>query len=209
MDKFMSDNMTHLTDFQHDALKEVGNIGMGNAATSLSKLVNKKVNIDVPTLKLKLIENVPDMVVGAESHVSGTFMFVKGNLKGCILILFPTKTTNMICQVLSGSEEIDFLSEMNMSLMQEVGHILAGTYVSALADFFHMSISISPPYGTYDMAGAILDYILIEMSRNVEHALVFDTTFIFERNKCEGNFFLLLDPSSLDLVLKKIDEMVS
>jgi len=205
----MSNNITHLTDFQCGALKEVGNIGMGNATTSLSKLINREVKIDVPALKLELIENVPDMVGGAESLVSGTFMYMEGELQGCILILFPKKSTELICQMLSCGKNADILDEMNISLMQEVGHILAGTYVSALSDFFNMRISISPAYGTYDMAGAILDYILIEMSRKVEHALVFDTRFMFEGNMLEGSFFMLLGPESLDRILEKINEMVS
>lgn len=203
----MLNDVTKLTDFQYGALNEVGNIGMGNAATSLSKLVEKEVKIHLPILKLSLIEDVPDLVGGADSVVSGTFMYVEGDIRGYILILFPKESAAEICGMLSGST--DLLDEMNVSLMQEVGHILAGTYVTALSDFFDISISISTPCGAFDMAGAILDYVLIEMSREVEHALFFDTEFTIEGNILNGNFFMLFDPSSLELILKKIDDMVS
>ena len=203
----MLDDVTKLTDFQYGALNEVGNIGMGNAATSLSKLVDKEVKIRIPVLKLSLIEDVPYMAGGADSVVSGTFMYVEGDIEGYIVILFPKDSAAEICNMLSGST--DLLDEMNISLMQEVGHILAGTYVSALSDFFDMSITISTPYGTYDMAGAILDHILIEMSREVEHSLVFDTEFMIEGNTINGNFFMLFDSESLELILKRIDDMVS
>lgn len=203
----MLTDVTKLTDFQYGALNEVGNIGMGNAATSLSTLVQKEVKIHIPVLKLSLIEDVPDLVGGADLVVSGTFMYVEGDIRGYILILFPKDSASEICRMLSGSTDI--FDEMNVSLMQEVGHILAGTYVTALSDFFNMSIKISTPCGAFDMAGAILDHILIEMSREVEHALVFDTQFTVGEHTLDGNFFMLFDPTSLDLILEKIDGMIS
>ncbi len=204
----MLNDITILTDFQSDALNEVGNIGMGNAATSLSKLVNKEVMIRIPVIKLTRIEDVPDIVGGAETLVEGILMYLEGDVSGYIMILFPADAAKLICQMLSGNEDCDIVDEMNKSLIQEVGHIIAGTYVTALSDFFNISMGISPPYGTYDMAGAILDYILIEMSREVEHALVFDTEFSIGGTRIEGHFFVLFDTSSLELILNKIDNMV-
>lgn len=204
----MLNDITTLTDFQSDALNEVGTIGMGNAATSLSKLVDKEVMIHIPVLKLTRIEDVPDIVGGAETLVEGILMYIEGDVSGYIMILFPTDAAKLICQMLSGNGDCDIVGEMNKSIMQEVGHIIAGTYVTALSDFFNISMGISPPYGTYDMAGAILDYILIEMSREVEHALVFDTEFSIGGTRVEGNFFVFFDTSSLELILNKIDDMV-
>ena len=203
------ENITNLTEFQADALNEVGTIGMGNAATSLSKLVNKEVMIRIPTLKLVKIENVPDLVGGAETLVQGILMYIEGDVRGYIMILFPKDASELIFKALTSGEDTSMDSDMNKSIIHEVGHIIAGTYVTALSNFFNMSMNISPPYGTYDMAGAILDYVLIEMSREVEDALVFDTEFSVAGNKIDGHFFVLFDTSSLELILEKIDKMVS
>lgn len=197
-----------LTEFQRDALEEIGNIGMGNALTSLSKMVNKEVSINIPDLKFELIEDVPDLVGGADTIVQGVLLQIKGDFNGYIAIFFPAESASFICQTLTGTEDVDLSSEMNMSLMGEVGNILSGTYVSALSDFLNISVMISPPYATYDMTGAILDYILIEMSREVERVILLDTEFLVEGSKLNGQFMTLLDPASLKLLLSKIDAMV-
>lgn len=127
--------INQLTEFQHDALREIANIGFGNAATSLSKLVNNEVSINIPALKMQLIEKVPGIVGGEESLVYGIVMQIYGDLNGYIMMLLPTESVKSISSILLNYENGDLLSEMNMSMMQEVGHILGGTYVSSLSDF--------------------------------------------------------------------------
>lgn len=197
-----------LTEFQRDALEEVGNIGMGNAVTSLSIMINKEVSVNIPNLKLELIETVPDLVGGADTLLQGVLLQIEGDVKGYIVILFPTESARFICQTLTGEQDVDLSSEMNMSLMKEVGNILSGTYVSALSDFLDMFVTISPPYATYDMAGAILDSILIEMSREVDRAILFDTDFMVEGDRINGSFMTLFDPASLEFLMSKIDAML-
>ena len=197
-----------LTEFQYDALREIANIGFGNAATSLSKLVNNEVSINIPALKMQLIEKVPGIVGGEESLVYGIMMQIYGDLNGYIMMLLPAESVKSISSILLNYENDDLLSEMNMSMMQEVGHILGGTYVSSLSDFFNMNISVSPPYATYDMAAAIIDLALIEMSRDLEYALVFDSEMMVKDNIINGKIFTMFDTASLDQIMSRIDKMV-
>ncbi|WP_407357052.1 chemotaxis protein CheC [Methanolobus sp. WCC5] len=204
----MKYEISNLTEFQISALREVVNIGVGNAVTSLSKMVSKEIRIEVPGLKVELIEKVPEVAGGADTVVSGVIMHVTGDIEGYIMMMLPEGSTEMICKIINNSENIDILDPFNQSLIEEVGHILAGSYVSSLSDFLGLNIKISPPMHTFDMLGAIIDHILIEMSKKAEYALLFDTLFMIEKKEMGGIFLTLFDPDSMDIILEKIDKMV-
>jgi chemotaxis protein CheC len=204
----MKYRVTELTEMQTSALKEIINIGVGNAVTSLSKMINTRISIDIPELRVELIEKVPEAAGGADKVVSGVIMHVDGDINGYIMMLLPKESAETICKAVSGEESTDILSPMNQSMIEEIGHILAGSYISSLSEFLGLNITISPPMQTYDMLGAIMDHVLIEMSQNVECTLFFDTIFTMEGKKMEGIFLTLFDPMGMDKLLTRIDEMI-
>ena len=203
----MTKDIDHLTEFQYGALEEIGNIGMENAVTSLSKMLNHDIKVNIPKLNLEKIENVPHHVGGAETIVLGLLVRIEGDLQGYVVMLFPIDSAKTICQIITGEEDVDLTDDMNSSLMNEVANILAGTYVRSLADFLKVSLTISTPYSIHDMTGAILDQILVEMSQQVEHSLLLDTEFIVEDNRINGSILTLYDTQSLELLIQRIDEM--
>ncbi|QLC50526.1 chemotaxis protein CheC [Methanolobus zinderi] len=197
-----------LNELEASALREIVNIGVGNAVTSLSKMIGKQIKIEVPELKIERIEKVPEIAGGADTVVSGVIMHVDGDINGYIMMLLSKETAEAICATISGEEEVDIFNELNQSMIEEVGHILAGSYVSSLSEFLGLELRISPPMQTFDMLGAIMDHILIEMSRNVESTLLFDTFFTLEGHRMEGILLTLFDPESMDKILNRISEMV-
>lgn len=204
----MKEKISNLTELQISALREVVNIGVGNAVTSLSKMISKEIKIEVPGLKVELIEKVPDIAGGADTIVSGVIMHVTGDVQGYIMMMLPREATETICKIITNEDDVDIMSPLNQSLIEEVGNILAGSYVSSLSNFLGLDIKLSPPMQTFDMLGAIIDHILIEMSEKAEHALLFDTLFMIESNGMNGIFLTLFDPDSMDIILERIDNMI-
>jgi len=204
----MIGRMDELAELLASALKEIVNIGVGNAVTSLSKMIGKQISIEVPELKIEKIEKVPEKAGGADTVVSGVIMHLDGDINGYIMMLLSRETAETICTTITGEETPDILSAMNQSLIEEVGHILAGSYVSSLSEFLGLDFRISPPMQTYDMLGAIMDQMLIEMSKNVEYTFLFDTFFTMEGNRMEGILLTLFDPESMERILTRINDMV-
>ncbi|WP_321428962.1 chemotaxis protein CheC [uncultured Methanolobus sp.] len=204
----MKHKISSLSELQVSALREIVNIGVGNAVTSLSKMIETGVNIEVPDFKVELIEDVPEVLGGAANVVSGVIMQVNGDIDGYIMMMLPEDAARTICEIITHEENADILTPLNQSLIEEVGHILAGSYVSSLSDFLGLNIKISTPMQTFDMLGAIIDQILIEMSQKVKHALLFDTLFIIQGNRTDGFFLTLFDPDSMDTILDRIDKMI-
>ncbi len=201
-------NLMNLNEYEYEALKELGNIGIGNSATYLYELTNSLVCTRVLAVKFELIENIPKITGVSESPVLGALMHIEEDLKGYILIFFPKKSVRSLSLILSCEEGKNLIDAMNNSLMEEVSHILGRTYVTALAKFLDLNILISTPYMVYDMFGSILNSVLTEMSCKTDFALMLDAEFIIKEEKVYGNVLTLLDPASLDHLLKRINEML-
>lgn len=202
-------NLKNLSKYEYGALKELENIGIGNSATSLCKLTNSLVQTSVLSAKFELIENIPKITGVSDFPVLGSFMHIEKDLNGYILIIFPEKSVKRLSLILSGGEEgKDTADTMNKSLIEEVSHILAGTYVTALSKFLDLNILISTPYTVYDMFGSILNSVLTEMSCKTDFALLLDAEFLIKDEKVYGNVLTLLDPASMDYMLNRINEML-
>lgn len=203
----MSYDVSKLTDFHYSALKEISNIGIGNAVTSLATMLGSEVKIMTPNLKVAKIEEVAEFSGGADKLVSGVLMKLSGDVNGYMIMLLPLESAQLICSIITMEEKCDITNPMNESLISEVGHILGGTYMTSLSDFFKMDIFASAPFHKYDMIGAIMDDILIQMSQEVEHAIILDTLFTLKGNNMNGKILTLFDPISLEFILKRVDSI--
>lgn len=202
----MSEEVTKLSSLQLDALREIGNVGAGNAATALSQIINKKIDMTVPQVSILPLGEVPDVVGGPETMVAGVFLRVFGPAPSSILFLLPRESAMYLVDMLMGrdrgvTQELDAMDE---SALLEIGNILAGAYLNALSYFTKFTLLPSIPALAMDMAGAILSVILIQLGALGDHALVIETEFSTEGDGVKGHFFLIPDPGSLSTILAAI-----
>lgn len=208
-----SDNS--ISDMHLDVLKEVGNIGAAHAATSLSQLLNRKIDMVVPNVKLVSFDEMFDLAGGAETIVAGIFLRIKGDLSGSMFFVLPVESANHFIRRLIGDKAFDFsspnLSEIGVSAMQELGNILSGSYLSALSDFTGLKIYPTVPSLSVDMVGAIVSFGLIEVSHYSDEVIVIDTQIREEGGdggtSVDGHFFLLPDPSSYATIFRSLGVM--
>ncbi|WP_257350025.1 chemotaxis protein CheC [Pseudalkalibacillus decolorationis] len=199
------------TDFHKDVLKEIGNIGAGNAATALSKLVHKSVDMSVPSVELVPFNEVTELIGGAEMVVAATFLRVSGDAPGNMFFILSITEAVHLTQQLTGdqsiTEETILDLEISRSALQETGNILAGSYLSSFSDFTGLKLAPSVPFLTVDMVAAVLSHGLIEMSQVSDFAIIIDTQLIdSQRNKTgvEGHFLLLPDPESFQTIFQAL-----
>ncbi len=206
------DLFSKITSFHLDALKEVGNIGAGHAATALSQLLNKKVDMSVPSVRIMSFNEMMQLVGGPEEIIASVFCRIQGGAPGTIYFIMPVKDASVLLQRLMGDPTITLeqeeASELAMSALQEVGNIVAGSYLSSFSDFTQLRLTPSTPASSIDMAGAILSFGLNELARYTDMAIVIDTRFseIDEEvsNHINGYFFLLPDPSAFETIFQSL-----
>ena len=191
-----------LSMIQLDALKEVSNIGAGNAATALSMLLNKKIDMSVPSVNVVRLEDVVEM--SGESEVSGTVVRVLGDIAGNILLVFKENTANTIIKKLLGTNE-ESNSEMGQSVLCEIANIISASYMNSIAQLTNLAIAPSVPAATYDMLGAILTTTFIESNQYDEYILDIETIFLDDTEENIGaHFYYIPMPGSLEKILKSI-----
>jgi chemotaxis protein CheC len=192
-----------LDDRQVDALREVGNVGAGHAATALSQLVGRAVSLRVPKVEVVPFPKVSAILGGPESEVAALYMRVFGDTRGNILIVFRPEDLSALTGLLVGRQpaSLHSLSDLERSAILELGNILAGAYLNAISHLLQLSLIPSVPSLAIDMVGAVLQAPVIEISRVADSALVLQTEFEEAQCRFRGHVFLLPDPQSLDAML--------
>src|SRR5690554_5753874 len=144
------EHVNKLTSIQQDAIKEVCNIGAGHAATVLSQLMKKKVTMTVPQVNLVALSEVGDILGQPEDPMVGIYLRVFGDAPAKVLYLFPREEALFLAGFLLEEEERgkgddNFLGEMEVSALKEIGNILTGAYVYAFSNFTKLNMISSVP----------------------------------------------------------------
>lgn len=187
--------MGHKLSFaKRDLLTEVGTIGTGNAATALAGLVGKKITITVPTVEIVPFSAVARLVGGADKVKACIFLEMRGDLPGTVLVLFDRETAEKLLNTLIYGSRVNFfsLTPMEQSALNEIGNILAGAYLSALADFSGQRLLSGVPSLAVDMVEAVLSVPMIRLGAVSDFALLIQATF-FEEQSHSGSILFIPD----------------
>ena len=198
--KSVQDNNVYM-----DVLREIGNIGAGNATTALSQMVNCKIDMEVPRVRILSFNELSNIFGGPEKPVIGVLFKLSMDMDGMMLFLLDIKSAkslvNMLMQGMSPGQE---LTDMDISTLQEVGNIISGAYVYSLSEMTNMTIWTSVPYLARDMAGAVLSVPAIEVAKTADEAVIIETLFKDGDNDINGFFILIPEQKSFDDMIEKL-----
>ncbi len=198
-------DLGNLSEMELDVLKELGNIGAGHAATSLSKLLDKEINIAVPMIRVGEIRNlskefISDIVAG----VIIALQDLEENKSGYLYIMFPETSSKQIATNLFGLEEFD--EEMYESTIMEVGNILSSSFCDASADFMDVILLPSPPNFAVDVPTAVIDSVVSQMAKRSNYIIIFETSLSSDSN-VEIFLALLPEPSLLEDITRMMEQL--
>ena len=186
-----------------DVLKEIGNIGAGNATTALASLLQSKVDMNVPQVMMLEFKDVGAILGGEEQEMAGAYLGVEGDITGCILFLIKKDTAMMIAQKLLGEYCGDTMGEMEISAVKEVSNIITGSYLNAIATLTGLTIYPSIPDLAIDMAGAILSVPAIQFGIMGDKILLIQSQLTNEI-EMDGYFILVPEPESYEKILTSL-----
>ncbi|MFJ7751915.1 chemotaxis protein CheC [Peribacillus muralis] len=196
-----------ISPLQLDILKEIGNIGAGNAATSLSAILNRKIDMNVPTARIVSFDEMMEIAGGADLVVASVFLRIEGDVSGSMFFVLSLPVAQYLIREMAGDSAFSIEStphaELALSCLQELGNILSGSYLSSLADFTQLNIFPSVPALSIDMVGATISYGLLELSQESDAVIVIDTVLVKDQligDSIDGHFFLLPDPEFFEII---------
>ena len=193
---------SELSAMQLDVLQEVGNIGAGNAATSLSLLLNEKVDMAVPSVNIIPFDDIFSKI-GVESVVIGVIVRVLGDIPGNILFTLEKEPALKIISKLLGAQQ-EQITDLGSSALCEIGNIISSAFMNAIATLTKLALMPSVPAVAVDMMGAILSTTFIESGQFDEYVLDLETQFLQENQKLSGHFYYIPMPGSLEKILNSL-----
>lgn len=198
-------NLNEIDNKYYDVLREIGNIGAGNATTALAQLLNMKLDMRVPKVALLEFNKLAETICGEEDIVVGIYLFLEGDITGSMMFMLEEASAHILVNHLMGRDvdNVEAFNEMDFSALQEIGNIITGAYLSSLAGLTGLYINASVPYLTVDMAGAILSVPAIEFGKLGDRALLIETEF-GDDIAINGYFILIPDMQSYDVILTSL-----
>ena len=198
-------SLEHVTNNYLDVLREIGNIGAGNAMTALSQMLQSKVDMQVPQVRLLEFSEVGAMVGGEEQLMVGVLLGVEGDITGSIMFLVELGAAKGLVKKMmmgydSGRSDLD---EMETSAMMELSNIITGAYLNSLATLTNLCICPTPPSLTVDMAGAILSVPAIMFGELGDNILMIQSRFS-DDVEVDGYFILIPDLPSYQKILSAL-----
>lgn len=199
MGKFTLDNVNEM---YMDVLREIGNIGAGNATTSLAGMLNQTIQMNVPKVELMDAAKLSTAICPEEEVIVGIFLEVTMDITGSMMFLMKMDAAHYLVNKLMGRDPAcrDDFDEMDLSAMKEIGNIITASYLTALAGMTNLTIAPSIPYIAVDMAGAILSVPAIQFGQYGDHALLIETEF-GDEVLIGGYFILMPEEESYDKIM--------
>lgn len=204
-------SLESLDEMQFDVLKEIGNIGAGNATTALSLMLDMKMDMSVPNVALIPFSEIASFIGSEEDIVVGILLELEGEIDGMMMFLFDTKSAHHLVDVLMqkpreentiNTDSTEF-SEIEMSALNEIGNIVAGSYLTAISSLTNMKIISSVPNMTIDMIGALISVPAIEFGKYGDKMLMIQSQF-GELDFVTGYFLLIPEYDSYDKILSSL-----
>lgn len=188
-----------------DVLREIGNIGAGNATTALAQMLQCRVDMKVPKVDLLDFKEVGSVMGGEEQIMAGVYLLVEGDITGSMMFLLEEKAAHaLVARLLQmPSDPGGEFTKMELSALKEIGNIIVASYLNSLSMLTNMKIVPSVPDLSIDMAGAILSVPAIEFGALGDKILMIETQFT-DDVELNGYFILVPDLESYDKILTAI-----
>lgn len=199
-------DLVALDDTQYDVLKEIGNIGAGNATTALATMINAKLDMGVPRVSLTPFQHMADVFGSEEMIMVGILLGLEGDISGMMMFLMDEKSGHFLVNQLMGTPDKgveEAFNEIELSALNEIGNIIAGAYLSALSNLTNLTITATVPALAIDMAGALLSVPAIEYGKVGDKVLLIETGF-GEDGMINGYFVMVPDLESYDKILSSL-----
>lgn len=189
-----------------DALKEIGSIGIGNAATALASMLSRKIQMTQPDVSIMGYNDAMYKLGGPEKIVVGVLTRVSGDINGIMLYIQDLKFINIVLKNLMSEEieDYDQMGEMEISAIIEIGNIIISSYINSLTSLVGISAKLSVPGISTNMLGAILSVPMVEFGYETDKIMTIGGSLVCDDQEIGGNLILVPEMESLNNLFEKL-----
>lgn len=185
-----------------DVLREIGNIGAGNATTAIANMLNLRIDMSVPKVEFMPVEKLGTAIGSEDDIIVGIMLGVEADIDGSMMFLMDLPSAHHVVNrlMMRPDDYAEAFDEMDLSAIREIGNIIAGSYLSALSGLTGLTILPTVPFVAVDMAAAILSVPAIQFGTFGDNALLIETSFSDDVG-INGYFILMPEEDSYSKIL--------
>ncbi len=199
--------MEELTSMKLDVLREIGNIGAGNATTALSVMLNSNLRMEAPVVKILDFDGIPELIGGADTVVAAVLTRFSGEVSGMMLFILAIEEAKNLAGTMLGrsySDDFEGFDHMDKSALKEVGNILMSSYINSIGTLTNLKFRTDPPAICVDMAGSVLSMPISQLGQVGDKALVIDSKFLDNERPINGFLMLSTDEVSYQKIFESL-----
>ncbi|WP_238526695.1 chemotaxis protein CheC [Carnobacterium sp. 17-4] len=186
-----------------DVLKEVINIGGGHAATSLSQLIEKPVQMTVPVIEMMEYADVYEKIMPEETVIKAIIIKMMGDAEGVFLFTVDQQVSETIVAMML-PENTPYSEAMANSALQELVNILVNSFLNAVMKLMDANLITSVPIIIEDMFGAIMSSVYLEQSQYDDSIMIIKNEFYYLGDRLESSLYFVPKPGIIEKMLKAL-----
>ena len=201
----MAVSIEQINEMYPDVLREIGNIGAGNATTAVANMLGLRIDMKVPSVEFIEVEKIGGVIGSEEQIVVGIMLGMETDIEGSMMFLMDIPSAHHLVNRMMMRDpdyDVDF-DEMDMSAIKEIGNIIAGSYLSAISGLTNLTITPTVPFVAIDMAAAILSVPAIQFGMQGDNALIIETE-MGDDVEINGYFILMPEGDSYAKILSAL-----
>lgn len=191
------------SEIELDGLKEIVNVGGGNAATSISQMINSRVDMDVPEVEVMAYDELYQKIIAADVEMHAVLSKIVGDIDGALLFVIADESGQKIAKMMLGSDD-NPNNEIIASAVTELTNILFNSFLRAIGDMLQIQLIASLPISRYDFFGAIISSAYMAFDHYDEQILVIHNEFTYNNENLDASLFLIPGEGVLDKIFKAL-----
>ncbi|KRL37592.1 chemotaxis protein CheC [Liquorilactobacillus uvarum DSM 19971] len=194
--------MMAYSELELDGLKEVINIGGGHAATSISKLVNQKIDMHVPEISILSYHELYEQVIADDVEVHAVVSSIVGDYNGMILFVVSDDSADKLSELMLGTKTDDI--NVKMSAVSELTNIISNSFLGAIGNLLNVQLVSALPVIQDDYFGAVISSVYMALDQYDDHIMVIRNEFTYSEEKLDASLFFIPETGVLEQILKSL-----
>lgn len=191
------------SEIELDGLKEIVNVGGGNAATSISQMINSRVDMDVPEVEVMAYDELYQKIIADDVEMHAVLSKIVGDIDGALLFVIADESGQKIAKMMLSSDD-NPSNEIIASAVTELTNILFNSFLRAIGDMLQIQLIASLPISRYDFFGAIISSAYMAFDHYDEQILVIHNEFTYNNESLDASLFLIPGEGVLDKIFKAL-----
>lgn len=190
------------TELELDVLKEVMNIGGGNAATSISSLVSRPIDMKVPEVKILSYQDLYEQIMHEDEIVYATAIQILGEIEGVFLFVLNEESADKITTFMLGYPEENM--EIKQSAIQELTNIIANSFLGAIGQMLNRQLTTSVPMLQTDYFGAVISSLYMALNQFDDQVMIIRNEFFYDKEKLDASLFFIPRDGGIKKIFKAL-----